>query len=79
MKKSEFIKKLKEVLEIEDKEITEETNLQNLEEFDSLGVMSVIALVDESFGKKLSFSSGKFRSITTVNSLIKIIGEENFE
>ena len=76
MRKSEFIDQLKETLELEDRELTAETNLKNLEEFDSLAAMYLIAMVDESFGKELS--ADEIRSITTVSSLIDIIGEENF-
>ena len=78
MKKSEFMEKLKDALEIDaNKEITEETDLRYLEEYDSLGVLTIIAMVDENFGKQLS--SPDFQKITTVSSLIKLIGEENFE
>ena len=76
MRKSEFIDQLKETLELEDRELTAETNLKDLEEFDSLAAMYLIAMVDESFGKELS--ADEIRSITTVSSLIDIIGEENF-
>ena len=39
MKKSEFMEKLKDALEIDaNKEITEETDLRNLEEYDSIGL-----------------------------------------
>lgn len=78
VKKSEFIEKLKDTLEIDsDKEITEETNLRGLEEYDSLGVLMIAAMVDENFGKQLSLLH--FKKVTTVSSLMKLIGEENFE
>ena len=76
MRKSEFIDQLKEALELEDMELTAGTSLRDLEEFDSLAAMYLIAMVDESFGKELS--ADEIRSITTVSSLIDIIGEENF-
>lgn len=78
MKRGEFIEKLKEALEIEtDKEITEETNLRDLEGYDSVGVLGIIAMVDANFGKQLAASD--IQKITTVGSLIKMIGEENVE
>lgn len=78
MKKSEFIEKLKDVLEIDtNEEITEETDLRDLTEYDSLGVLTIIAMIDESFGKNLSGSD--FKKVTAVGSLMKLIGEENFE
>lgn len=75
MKRTEFIEALKEALEITDMEITEETNLLDL--IDSLSVISLMCLIDEKFGRQLS--ADELRSMTTVNSLIKIIGEEKFE
>lgn len=77
MKKSEFIEKLKEVLEIDSKEeIIENTDLRELEEFDSLGGLAIIAMVDRTFGKVLS--ANDLMNVTTVESLIKIIGEDKF-
>ena len=78
MEKSEFIEKLKDALEIDENEkISEKTNLTDFPEYDSLGVLGIIAMIDESFGKQLS--SSDFQKITTVDSLMKLIGEEKFE
>ena len=77
MKVSEFIEKLKETLELEDEELNEDTNLKDLEEYDSLSVLSIIAMIDENFGKQLS--AQQFSDVTTVKSLIEKIGVENFE
>jgi len=77
MKVDEFIEKLKEILELQDVELGEETNLRDLEQYDSLAVLSIIAMVDENFGRKLSGQN--FQSITTVRSLMKLIGDEYFE
>jgi acyl carrier protein len=77
MEKVEFIKQLKAIMEIEEKNITEETNLRDLGEYNSLAVMSIVALVDDKFGKRIS---GKdFAGITTVKSLMQLIGMENFK
>lgn len=77
MKVNEFIEELKETLELEDIELNEDTNLKDLEEYDSLSVLSIIAMIDEKFGKKLSGQD--FQSITTVMSLIELIGKDRFE
>jgi acyl carrier protein len=77
MKVNEFIEKLKETLELEDEELNEDTNLKDLEEYDSLSVLSIIAMIDENFGKQLS--AQQFSDVTTVTSLIEKIGVENFE
>ena len=78
MKKDEFIENLKDALEIDpDKEITEDTDLRSLEEYDSLSVLAIIAMIDENFGKRLS--SPDFQKVTKIGSLMKLIGEESFE
>ena len=79
MKKKDFIKGLKEALEIEDEdqEITLETNLKELEEYDSLSVLSIIAMIDKNFGKQIP--SSDFIKIATIKSLIDLIGKEYFQ
>ena len=79
MKTDDFMNELKEALEIEDEdqEISLETNLKDLEEYDSLSVLSIIAMIDKNFGKQIP--SLDFLKVTTVNSLIDLIGKEYFE
>ena len=73
----EFIEELKETLELENVKLNGDTNLKDLEEYDSLSVLSIIAMIDEKFGKKLSGQD--FQSITTVKSLMELIGKDCFE
>ena len=79
MKVENFINELKEALEIEDedKEITLETDLRYVEEYDSLSVLAIIAMIDKNFGKQMP--SSDFVKITTVSSLMNLIGIEHFE
>jgi len=79
MKTEDFINELEEALEIEDEdqEITLATNLKELEEYDSLSVLSIIAMIDKNFGKQIP--SSDFIKITTIKSLMDLIGEEHFE
>jgi len=79
VKVENFINELKEALEIEDEdqEITLETNLKELEEYDSLSVLSIIAMIDKNFGKQIP--SLDFIKITTIKSLMDLIGKDNFE
>ena len=79
MKTADFMNELKDALEIEDEdqEITLETNLKDLEEYDSLSVLSIIAMIDKNFGKQIP--SSDFVKVTTVNSLMGLIGKEYFE
>ena len=76
MKKQDFLNELKISLEFENINLKEETNLREMEEYDSLAVMSVIAFIDDKFSKKLS--GQQLASITTVKSLMELIGIENF-
>lgn len=76
MKKQEFIDSIKDILELEDDAIMDEdSSLKDV--LNSLGVLSIIALCDESFSKELT--AEQIRSITTVKSLMEIIGLEHFE
>ncbi len=79
MKIENFIDDLKEALEIEDedKEITLETDLRHVEEYDSLSVLATIAMIDKNFGKQIP--SADFAKVTTVKSLINLIGKEYFD
>ena len=78
MKIEDFIRKFKENLEIDDDVfITRESSLLELPEYDSLGILSIIALVDEEFEVKLS--NNQFKALTTIESLINTIGKEHFK
>ncbi len=73
MKKEEFCKKLAEALDVENAGFDQHASLQEL---DSLAVMSIIAVVDESVQKKLS--AAELMSLTTVGSLMEKIGWQEF-
>ena len=79
MKTADFINELKDALEIEDEdqEITLETDLRYLEEYDSLSVLAIIAMIDKNFGKQIP--SADFTKVTTISSLMDLIGIECFE
>ncbi len=79
MKTEDFINELKDTLEIEDEdqEITLETNLKELEEYDSLSVLSIIAMLDKNFSKQVLASD--LVKVITVGNLIELIGKEHFE
>lgn len=71
MKKNDFLKKVNEILEIDIKSLDEEIKI------DSIGVMSLIAFIDENFDKTIKMD--QFDNVKSLNDLIKVIGEENFE
>jgi len=77
MNKNEFFLELKSVLEAEDVELKENTVLRDLEQYDSLAILGIIAFIDEKFNKRLSAEN--FGKVTSVQSLMTLIGEERFE
>ena len=77
MKTNKFLSELSETLELEEIELNLNTNLKDLEEYDSLSVLSIIAMIDEQLGKRLS--GNDFNSITTIKSLMELIGMDSFE
>ncbi len=78
MQKQKFISQLREVMELDDDVVlTEDTDLRSLKAFDSLAILSIIALIDEHFDKRLV--AKQFQAVTTVNSLISVIGDEHFK
>lgn len=78
IKKEEFLNSLKEALEVKDDEtFTMYTNLKDLEEYDSLSVLVIVAMVDKKFKKQIS--SSDFENITTIGDLIELIGIDYFE
>lgn len=76
MKRVEFVKGIEESLETSSP-ISKETNIQELEEWDSLTAMVLVNFVNESFGKKMKPLD--LQNMTNIDSLMKIIGLENFE
>lgn len=77
MKKEIFLRELQDALEFEDVTFTEKTEFRKVDGYDSLHVMMIIAFVDSKFGKRLT--AKQLFDITDVNSLMKLIGLENFE
>lgn len=78
MKKGDFYSQLAELLELDaEVTLTEETDLKDFEEFDSLAVMSIVAFSDKYFSRKLSGTM--LQNVTTVGSLMDVIGREYFD
>ncbi|SEA15765.1 acyl carrier protein [Porphyromonadaceae bacterium KH3R12] len=70
MKLSEFIEKLSEVLEIEDREINPTDIFRDYDEWDSLAYLSVIAYLDEEFD--IQIEEAEFKKLITVEDLYNI-------
>lgn len=54
MTSQEKIKMLEDVLELDEGNLTEDTVLADIEEWNSMAKLSLIVLMDEEFGKKLT-------------------------
>lgn len=76
MTRQAFYNEIKEIMEVED-EIVGSTNLKNYEEFDSLAVMSLIALINSEFGKRIPGTV--LQNVQTPEELVALIGVENFD
>ncbi|MRX67937.1 hypothetical protein SAMN06265349_105313 [Flavobacterium resistens] len=76
MDKKSFILKLQNDLELET-EINETSILKDLDEWDSMTEMVLIGLVNEEFSVRLNHDD--IEKISTVDSLIEIIGFDKFD
>lgn len=77
MKVSDFLELIQNTLEIDNINITLDTKLNAIPQMDSLGIMTLVALIDENFDKR--FKAQEFTKLNTFNDLIDLIGKENFE
>jgi len=62
-----FIEKLKEVLEIEDRELQMEDEFRTYDEWSSLAYLSVIAMFDEEYD--IQIEEVEFKKLRTVGDL----------
>jgi len=63
-----------DLFNVEEKDISLETNRNNLSEWDSLGHISLISMVEEEFG--MSIDAEDIISIMSVNDLIRLISDQ---
>jgi acyl carrier protein len=70
MERTEFIRLLEELFEMPAGALTGAEKLEELERWDSLAMMSYIALADEHYG--VTLSPRKFLDCKTVNDLISL-------
>lgn len=70
-----FLDLLKEELELEN-DLLVTTNIKELEEWDSMTAMMLIGLVSSEFD--INLSADNIKELTTIESLINIIGKEKF-
>jgi len=68
---SEFVQRLADALNEDQSSVLESTVLADLEGWDSVGQLSVIALVDECFNKRLNVDA--LRKCEKVSDLLQLI------
>lgn len=65
-----FIEKMVDILDVEE-DITMDTVLEDIEEWDSLSVVSYIAMANSSYGKKID--AGEVRKAATIQDLYDLV------
>lgn len=73
MSRQDFLTSLHELLELDLGTLTGAEALQGLEAWNSLAVISFIAMVDEEFG--VTLSAEKLRACQTVDDLVALLGD----
>lgn len=75
MEKSMFLSRLQEELEFENV-LEINTNIKDLEEWDSMAAMVLIGFISDEFG--ITLNADDIEDVTTIESLIEKIGQDNF-
>ncbi|WP_165157719.1 acyl carrier protein [Parabacteroides sp. ZJ-118] len=74
METTKFIESFAEALEIEDaSKISVETEFRKLDEWDSLGYLNIIAMLDEKYG--IQIENVQFKQLITIEDLIRYIDD----
>jgi len=76
MNTEDFLNDLVEELELDNVELNIDFDLRDLDEWDSMAVMIVIGYVSDNFDCNLTGED--LKEVSTVKSLIEIIGNEKF-
>lgn len=66
-----FVDQFKETLEIEDREIAASDNFRDYDEWDSLALLSVIAMIDEEYD--VIIESNEFQKLQTVEDIYNYV------
>lgn len=73
MEKSKKMEMLAEILDVEPDELEESMELASIEEWDSVAILSFIAMVDEEFGREINGATVK--SLVTVADVLALMEE----
>ena len=71
MDKKEFLGNIEEALRSRPGSVSEDDSLQNLDGWDSVGALSVMAVIDEKYG--ITLDAGELMSCQTVGDLARLV------
>lgn len=66
-----FLDQMKDVLDIEDRELSLDDEFKSYDEWDSLAYLSTIAMIDDEYG--VVISAAEFRTLVTLGDIVKAI------
>lgn len=66
-----FLDQMKDVLDIEDRDLSLDDEFKSYDEWDSLAYLSTIAMIDDEYG--VVISAAEFRTLTTLGDIVKAI------
>ena len=66
-----FLDQMKEILDIEDRELSLDDEFKEYDEWDSLAYLSTIAMIDDEYG--VVISAAEFRELKTLGDIVKAI------
>ncbi len=72
MSEKEKLAKLEEMLELEEGELRPEMELEDVDNYDSMAKLSLIVLMDDDFGKKLT--GDDIKGFKTVQDILDFMG-----
>jgi len=71
---NEKIKLLAEILDSDENILTPETELEQLEEWDSMGIISVIAMLDKKYGVQLK--ADQIQALKSVGDILNLMEKQ---
>ena len=71
MDEKEKLALLEETFEVDEGTLTPETNLDDVDEYDSMSKLSLIVMVEDNFGKKLT--GAEIKAFKTVQDILNVM------
>lgn len=66
-----FLEQMKDILVIEDRELSLDDEFKSYDEWDSLAYLSTIAMIDDEYG--VVIDAAEFRTLVTLGDIVKAI------